>query len=96
MGEHTGSPKTIGVGAGFNPAPTGQTHGSTTTTITLQKAKYSFLFSNLTEKDQVDNLTLPDEIKKDIRDKKLTEKHGRALRKLKDDKDIIYFYRHSM
>jgi len=34
-------------------------------------------------------LDLPDEIKKDIRNKKLTEKHGRALRKLKDDKDKL-------
>jgi ParB family transcriptional regulator, chromosome partitioning protein len=39
--------------------------------------------------DLVGLLDLPDEIKKDIRDKKLTEKHGRALRKLKDDKDKI-------
>jgi len=39
--------------------------------------------------DLVGLLELPDEIKKDIRNKKLTEKHGRALRKLKDDKDKI-------
>ena len=39
--------------------------------------------------DLVGLLDLPDEIKKDIRTKKLTEKHGRALRKLKDDKDKI-------
>ena len=39
--------------------------------------------------DLVGLLDLPDEIKKDIRNKKLTEKHGRALRKLKDDKDKI-------
>ena len=39
--------------------------------------------------DLVGLLELPDEIKKDIRSKKLTEKHGRALRKLKDDKDKI-------
>lgn len=39
--------------------------------------------------DLVGLLDLPDEIKKDIRDKKLTEKHGRALRKLKDDKDKL-------
>ena len=35
----------------------------------------------------VDLLDLPEEIKEDIRSKKLTEKHGRALRKLKDNKD---------
>jgi len=34
--------------------------------INIHKQQYSFLFSNLTEKDQVDNLTLPDEIKKEI------------------------------
>jgi len=34
-------------------------------------------------------LDLPEEIKEDIRSKKLTEKHGRALRKLKDSKDEI-------
>ena len=34
-------------------------------------------------------LDLPEEIKEDIRSKKLTEKHGRALRKLKDSKDKI-------
>jgi ParB family transcriptional regulator, chromosome partitioning protein len=39
--------------------------------------------------DLVGLLDLPDEIKKDIRNKKLNEKHGRALRKLKDDKDKI-------
>ena len=39
--------------------------------------------------DLVGLLSLPEEIKKDIRNKKLTEKHGRALRKLKDDKDKI-------
>jgi len=33
--------------------------------------------------DLVGLLDLPEKIKKDIRDKKLTEKHGRALRKLK-------------
>jgi ParB family chromosome partitioning protein len=37
--------------------------------------------------DLVGLLDLPEEIKKDIRSKKLTEKHGRALRKLKDNKD---------
>lgn len=39
--------------------------------------------------DLVGLLDLPDEIKEDIRSKKLTEKHGRALRKLKDSKDEI-------
>jgi ParB family transcriptional regulator, chromosome partitioning protein len=39
--------------------------------------------------DLVGLLELPDEIKKDIRNKKLTEKHGRALRKLKYDKDKL-------
>jgi len=39
--------------------------------------------------DLVGLLDLPDEIKKDIRNKKLTEKHGRALRKLKGDKDKL-------
>jgi len=39
--------------------------------------------------DIVGLLDLPEEIKKDIRNKKLTEKHGRALRKLKDDKDKL-------
>jgi len=39
--------------------------------------------------DLVGLLELPEEIKKDIRNKKLTEKHGRALRKLKDDKDKL-------
>jgi ParB family chromosome partitioning protein len=37
--------------------------------------------------DLVGLLDLPDEIKEDIRSRKLTEKHGRALRKLKDNKD---------
>ena len=37
--------------------------------------------------DLVGLLDLPEEIKEDIRSKKLTEKHGRALRKLKDSKD---------
>lgn len=37
----------------------------------------------------VDLLDLPEEIKEDIRSKKLTEKHGRALRQLKDNKDEI-------
>ena len=37
--------------------------------------------------DLVGLLDLPEEIKEDIRSKKLTEKHGRALRKLKDNKD---------
>lgn len=39
--------------------------------------------------DLVGLLDLPEEIKEDIRSKKLTEKHGRALRKLKDSKDEI-------
>ena len=39
--------------------------------------------------DLVGLLDSPEEIKKDIRNKKLTEKHGRALRKLKDDKDKL-------
>ena len=39
--------------------------------------------------DLVGLLDLPDEIKEDIRSKKLTEKHGRALRKLKDSKEEI-------
>ena len=39
--------------------------------------------------DLVGLLDLPKEIKEDIRSKKLTEKHGRALRKLKNDKDEI-------
>lgn len=39
--------------------------------------------------DLVGLLDLPEEIKKDIRNKKLTEKHGRALRKLKDDKNKL-------
>lgn len=39
--------------------------------------------------DLVGLLDLPEETKKDIRSKKLTEKHGRALRKLKDNKDEI-------
>ena len=39
--------------------------------------------------DLVGLLDLPKEIKEDIRNKKLTEKHGRALRKLKDDKDKL-------
>ena len=37
--------------------------------------------------DLVGLLDLPKEIKEDIRSKKLTEKHGRALKKLKDNKD---------
>ncbi|MCL5073985.1 MAG: ParB/RepB/Spo0J family partition protein [Actinobacteria bacterium] len=40
--------------------------------------------------DLVGLLDLPDEIKEDIRSKKLTEKHGRALRKLKDSTDEIF------
>jgi len=40
--------------------------------------------------DLVGLLNLPDEIKEDIRSRKLTEKHGRALRKLKDSKDEIF------
>ena len=39
--------------------------------------------------DLVGLLNLPDEIKEDIRNKKLTEKHGRALRKLKDSKEEV-------
>jgi len=39
--------------------------------------------------DLVGLLNLPDEIKEDIRSRKLTEKHGRALRKLKGDKGEI-------
>ena len=39
--------------------------------------------------DLVGLLDLPDEIKEDIRSRKLTEKHGRALRKLKDSKDEV-------
>jgi len=39
--------------------------------------------------DLVGLLNLPDEIREDIRSRKLTEKHGRALRKLKGDKDEI-------
>jgi len=39
--------------------------------------------------DLVGLLNLPDEIKEDIRSRKLTEKHGRALRKLKDSKDEV-------
>jgi len=39
--------------------------------------------------DLVGLLNLPDEIKKDIRNRKLTEKHGRALRKLKGGKDEV-------
>ena len=39
--------------------------------------------------DLVGLLDLPEEIKEDIRSKKLTEKHGRALKKLKDNKDEI-------
>jgi len=39
--------------------------------------------------DLVGLLNLPDEIKEDIRSKKLTEKHGRALRKLKDSKEEV-------
>ena len=40
--------------------------------------------------DLVGLLNLPDEIKEDIRSRKLTEKHGRALRKLKDRKDEVF------
>jgi len=39
--------------------------------------------------DLVGLLNLPIEIKEDIRNKKLTEKHGRALRKLKDSKEEV-------
>jgi len=39
--------------------------------------------------DLVGLLGLPDEIKEDIRSRKLNEKHGRALRKLKGSKDEI-------
>jgi len=39
--------------------------------------------------DLVGLLDLPKKIKEDIRSKKLTEKHGRALRQLKDNKDEI-------
>ena len=39
--------------------------------------------------DLVGLLNLPDEIKEDIRSRKLTEKHGRALRKLKDKKEEV-------
>jgi len=39
--------------------------------------------------DLVGLLNLPDEIKDDIRSRKLTEKHGRALRKLKGRKDNV-------
>jgi len=40
--------------------------------------------------DLVGLLNLPDEIIEDIRSRKLTEKHGRALRKLKSDKNEIF------
>lgn len=43
--------------------------------------------SEIRVKQLVGLLDLPEEIKEDIRSKKLTEKHGRALRKLKDNKD---------
>jgi len=39
--------------------------------------------------DLVGLLNLPDKIKEDIRNKRLTEKHGRALRKLKGDKEEV-------
>jgi ParB family transcriptional regulator, chromosome partitioning protein len=39
--------------------------------------------------DLVGLLDLPDEIKEDIRHKKLTEKHGRALRQLLDQAEIL-------
>jgi len=39
--------------------------------------------------DLVGLLNLPDEIKDDIRSRRLTEKHGRALRKLKGDKEEV-------
>jgi len=39
--------------------------------------------------DLVGLLGLPDEIKEDIRSRKLTEKHGRALRKLKGGKEEV-------
>jgi len=39
--------------------------------------------------DLVGLLNLPDEIRDDIRSRKLTEKHGRALRKLKGSKDEV-------
>jgi len=39
--------------------------------------------------DLVGLLNLPDEVKDDIRSRKLTEKHGRALRKLKGGKDEV-------
>jgi len=39
--------------------------------------------------DLVGLLDLPDEIKEDIRHKKLTEKHGRALRQLLDKAEIL-------
>jgi len=39
--------------------------------------------------DLVGLLNLPDEIKEDIRNRKLTEKHGRALRKLKGGKNEV-------
>jgi len=39
--------------------------------------------------DLVGLLNLPDEIKDDIRSRKLTEKHGRALRKLEGGKDEV-------
>ncbi len=39
--------------------------------------------------DLVGLLNLPNEIKDDIRSRKLTEKHGRALRKLKGSKDEV-------
>jgi ParB/RepB/Spo0J family partition protein len=39
--------------------------------------------------DLVGLLSLPEKIKKDIRDKRLTEKHGRALRKLKGGRDEV-------
>jgi len=39
--------------------------------------------------DLVGLLDLPDEIKEDIRQKKLTEKHGRALRQLLDQAEVL-------
>lgn len=43
--------------------------------------------------DLVGLLDLPDEIKEDIRQKKLTEKHGRALRQLLDQaEDLLQIF----
>jgi hypothetical protein len=54
--------------------------------INIYKQQYSFLFLDLVEKDQIDNLTLSDEIKKEI--VALDTKEGKYFIRFKNKTDL--------